>query len=231
MKFIKTIVKLLFAPGAWFFALIRGDRFIIRKPGFIQFIGIPGSGKTMSAICLMYRSSQKGMYKDCKKYSTRDAGSKISKEISIEDLMTHKFKKSIIMIDESSLNGLDSRDWQHNFKGERKLVLKQFKLHRHYKNAFITTSQSANDNDSKIRDGIASQTWICHDKGKYISCRRAIIWYTFDNGNFIQCIDEPSRFERLIDPYLSFRVKKKKYGAMYDSWATIPEIDTLPYME
>lgn len=232
IRFFKKVFAIIYAPFAWIFALIKGDRFVISKPGVIQFIGIPGSGKTMSAVALMHRSAEKkGKYHNCRRYATRDAGCKIAKTITTQDLANHKFKDSIILIDESSLNGFDSREWQHNFKGDKKNILRQLKLHRHYGNAFITTSQSANDNDSKIRDGVSSQTWICHNRRTKVICRRAIIWYTFDNGNYILCIDEPSRFERLTDPYLSYSVSKRKYGKLYDSWATVPEIDSLPYLE
>lgn len=231
IRFFGIMIDILLAPWRWMGALIRQDRFVLKRPSCVQFIGIPGSGKTMGAVCMLYRTSMwkgKGKYKHAPIYGTEDAGLKIGKTIKTQDLCTHKFRNSLILIDESSLNGLDAREWQGNFKGDKKNLLRQLKLHRHYGNSFITTSQSANDNDSKIRDGIVSQTWIAHNKISKVVCRRAIIWYKFDNGNYILCIDEPSRFERIVNPYLSFGVKKKKYGKLYDSWATVPEIDKLP---
>lgn len=231
IRLLKKILDIMMMPWNWLFAFIRQDRFVLRKASVVQFIGIPGSGKTMGAVCMMYRSTKgtgAGKYKNAKLFATQDAGCKIATTISTQDLATHKFRNSIIMIDESSLNGLDSREWAHNFKGDKKNILRQLKLHRHYGNSFITTSQSANDNDSKIRDGIVSQTWICHNRRTHVTCKRAIIWYAFDNGNYQLCIDEPSRFEMLCDPYLWYMVSKRKYGKYYDSWATVPEIDDLP---
>lgn len=240
MRLFKIIFGVLFAPFRWIAAWWRDDRFILFTPSVIQFIGIPGSGKTMSAVCMMKRSTQAakaGKYKNSRLYATRDAGIKLSGAMTIDgdDLARYKFKNSIILLDESSLNGFDSREWQHNFKQgsdgkiDKKNKLRQLKLHRHYGNSFITTSQSANDNDSKIRDGLVKQTWICHNGRWWIKCYRAIIWYKFDNGNYLLCVDEPAPIERFIDPYLSYHVRKSKYGQYYDSWATVPEIDNLPY--
>lgn len=230
MRLIKYFFGLLFAPFRWVKCWIKRDRLVLWKPSVVQFIGIPGSGKTMCAVAMMKRSADnpESMYYNCRRYATKDAGCKIAKQIEDSDLAKYKFKKSILLIDESSLNGFDSREWHSNFKGDQKNKLRQIKLHRHYGNSYITTSQSANDNDSKLRDGVVSQTWICHNRRWWVVCYRAIIWYRFDNGNYCLCVDEPSPIERIIDPYLSFHCFKKVYGKYYDSWATIPEIDNLP---
>lgn len=161
-------------------------------------------------------------------YATEDAGSKICEEISIEDLARYKFRYSLFLIDESSLNGFDSREWQRNFKGiDGKNVLRQLKLNRHYHNSFITTSQNAGDNDSKIR-GMSRSTWVCHNKGKYILTVRAVQWFEWKDGNYLPHLDEPSLLEKITDPYCWYLVKKKKYGKMYDTYATVEALDILP---
>lgn len=218
---------LMRAPFVWLMCAIRRDRLRVYPGQVIQIIGLPGTGKTMTAHAMISRS--KDLYYPGALFATEDAGSKICKTITLKDLATHKFQRSLIMIDESSLNGLDARDWQHNFRGDSKNVLRQIKLVRHYHNAIITTSQSAGDNDSKLR-GLSKRTWVCHKLSKrWIICKRAVQWFEWQDGNYLPHLDEPSIFEMITDPYCWGLVSIRKYGKMYNSWATVEELDKLPY--
>lgn len=228
MGIINSIVSLFMAPFEWLQALIKSDRFIIYPGQVVQFIGLPGSGKTMGASVMIKRSSDKlkmGVI------STPDAGLKFGTVCDVKKLLcSYRINNKIVMIDESSLNGFDSREWSTNFKGDGKKALAQLKLCRHYRNSFITTSQNLNDNDGKIRDGLVKSTYVCHSImfKKFILCERATIIYTFEDGNYKQHIYLPSLFKKIVDPYSFYIIYKKKAGKLYNSWATVDIIDNLP---
>lgn len=225
MKLIKLLFSLLVAPLKWLVALIRKDRFTIYPGKVVQFIGLPGTGKTLSAHALMFRS--KARFKGGL-YATEDAGSKLAKKISPECLAAYRFRGSLFLIDESSLNGFDAREWGRNFRGDKKNILAQLKLCRHYHNSFITTSQSAGDNDSKLR-GLSSTTYVCHKFLRhFIIVKRAIQWFEWCDGQYLPHLDEPSFLELITDPYAFKILRIKKWGKFYNTYATVDYIDNLP---
>ena len=225
IKLFKILLSLIVAPFRWVVACIKRDRFRVYPGKVVQIIGLPGTGKTMAAHALMVRSAK--MFDA--KYATEDAGSKIAQKITLHDIGTHRFRRCLFLIDESSLNGLDAREWSGNFKGDRKNILRQLKLVRHYHNAFITTSQSAGDNDSKVR-GLSSSTWVAHSFfHAWIIVKRAVQWFEWQDGQYLPHLDEPSVFEMICDPYSHIILRKKRWGKLYNSWATVSELDVLPY--
>lgn len=245
-RLFNILIDIFMAPFKWLGALIKRNRFKIYPGQVISFIGLPGTGKTLSAVAMAERSKKmypRGLY------ATEDCGHVYAKPFSPADLERYKFKYSLIIQDETSLNGYDARDWQRNFKGPRKrkkegedeapkqpigsLKLKQIKLVRHMHNGYINTTQNSNDEDGKLR-GVTSSVWVCEPFrlfGKLKGCvaQRAVIWWSFCDGVYTRHLDTPTLFEKATNPYCWFYVSIKRYGNLYNTHATVEAVESLPY--
>lgn len=210
---------------------------LVVTPGqAVQIIGLPGSGKSLAAVKMAYDSMQ---YYD-RVICTADIGLKLpnkngnlypAKKITAKELSTHRIKKHLVLFDEASLNGLDSRSWSQNFKGDEGLqFLAQFKLLRHYHNSYIVTNQGARETDSKLTDSIFKATWRACGKrffGKLIKLEKLIVCHEFENGSYKAIYYRPPFLKGIFTGAYKY-IPVKKYGRLYNSWATSELLDKLP---
>lgn len=234
MRLIRAILALLRAPFVWISAIVKKDRFILYPGKCVIFIGLPGSGKTLGAICMLQRS--KHMYKQI--CATEDAGLPESADTHI---LTHdiwaryKLRRTAILVDESALNGFFARDFGANFSARtgarNKLVA--LKLRRHLHNGVIITTQSLGDNDTVVRQ-MTDTVYICRHSiipGRCVA-ERAVIWYEFDaDGNYRCKVDRPSFFERLTNPYQWYSYSVKRYKKFYNSFAIPQDYEQLAELD
>ena len=234
MRLIRAILALLRAPFSWLRAAIKNDRFLLYPGKCVIFIGLPGTGKTLGAICMLQRS--KHMYKRI--CATEDAGLRESGNIytlSPDIWATRKLRSTAILVDESALNGFFARDFGANFSARtgarNKLVA--LKLRRHLHNGVIITTQSLGDNDTVVRQ-MTDTVYICRHSiipGRCVA-ERAVIWYEFDgNGNYRCKVDRPTFFEKLTNPYQFYSYSVKKYKKFYNSFAIPQDYDRLTELD
>jgi len=227
LHLIKMIWDVICAPYRWIRATIRRDRFVVYPGQCDIFIGLPGSGKTLSAVA-MARRSRKMYRKIC---ATPDAGMVGALTIYDDTWGQYKISNSLIIIDESALNGFFSRDALANFssRGGKRNKLTALKLRRHLHNGLIITTQSFGDNDNVIRS-MTNHVWVCRKLlPGYVIAERAIVWYTFDEqGNYTQRIDTPTLFDKLVNPYQSKITSIRKYKKYYNSYVVPDEYKSLP---
>ena len=225
MRLIRAILALIKAPFLWLFSLVKKDRFKLYPGKCVIFIGLPGTGKTLGAICMLTRS--KSMYKRI--CATEDAGLREGGKtytLTPDIWAKHKLRSTAILVDESALNGFFARDFGANFSartGQRnKLVA--LKLRRHLHNGVIITTQSLGDNDTVVRQ-MTDTVYICRHSiipGRCVA-ERAVIWYEFDgDGNYRCKVDRPTIFEKITNPYQWYSYSVKKYKKFYNSFA-IPQ--------
>lgn len=230
MQLIRAILALLRAPFLWIRAAVKNDRFLLYPGKCVILIGLPGTGKTLGAICMLQRS--KRMYKRI--CATEDAGLTESADTHIltPDIWArYKLRRTAILVDESALNGFFARDFGSNFSARtgarNKLVA--LKLRRHLRNGVIITTQSLGDNDTVVRQ-MTDTVYICRHSiipGRCVA-ERAVIWYEFDpDGNYRCKVDRPTFFERLTNPYQSYSYSVKRYKKFYNSFAIPKDYDSL----
>ncbi len=230
MRIIRAILALLRAPIVWLHAIIKNNRFLLYPGQCVIFIGLPGSGKTLGAICMLQRS--KRMYNQI--CATEDAGLPESSDTHIltPDIWArYKLRRTAILVDESALNGFFARDFGSNFSartGQRnKLVA--LKLRRHLHNGVIITTQSLGDNDTVVRQ-MTNTVYICRHSiipGRCVA-ERAVIWYEFDpQGNYQIKVDKPTFFEKLTNPYQFYSYSIKKYKKFYNSFSIPKDYEQL----
>lgn len=230
MRLIRAILALLRAPFVWISAIVKNDRFLLYPGKCVIFIGLPGSGKTLGAICMLQRS--KHMYKQI--CATEDAGLPESAETHIltPDIWArYKLRRTAILVDESALNGFFARDFGSNFSsrtGQRnKLVA--LKLRRHLHNGVIITTQSLGDNDTVVRQ-MTDTVYICRHSiipGRCVA-ERAVIWYEFDpQGNYTVRVDRPTFLDKLTNPYQFYSYSVKKYKKFYNSFSIPKDYEQL----
>ena len=228
INLVKKLLALILAPYKWIRALIKGDRFLCYPGQLNIFIGLPGSGKSLGMVAMWQRS--KHMY--LRTAATEDAGIKDVPLLTLDYWRRWQIKRTLIMIDESALNGFFARDWASNFADKKgsKNKLSVLKLRRHLHDGIIITTQSFGDNDNIIRS-MANNIYVCSHwiLPGYCIAQKAIIWYEFDDqGNYSYHVDTPTFFEKLTNPYQFKIYSIRKYKRFYNSFQIPEEYSNLP---
>lgn len=227
MGILSGLIDFVASPFRWISAGIHHDRFRCYPGQCHIFIGLPGSGKTLGAACMISRSKQ--FYK--RQIATEDAGLKGAQLLYPETWESYKIRNTLMLVDESALNGFFSRDAGSNFsqrQGKRN-KLTALKLRRHLHNGLIITTQSLGDNDSVIRS-MTSAVWLCSRVGKGLHlAQKCAIWYDFDSaGNYNIHVEKNSIFYMITHPY-SFKIYSvKRYKKYYNSFTIPSQYDALP---
>lgn len=178
----------------------------------ILFFGLPGSGKTMFAVKTAldnpdrtcYTNPELSHYDGCAGVYDRDSFATVA-----------PVPGSIILYDEASINGFDSRDFAQNFENNQ--VLEFLKKIRHYNTAIIWTNQGWDELDKKIRQGLTNRTYYCTNHGWYSKAveLRKTIDISDISGEPLESYYEPSLIDRLFDPSCVLYCVHRRVGKHY----------------
>lgn len=228
LGFISPILSLLFLLFCGLFVRLFFGHLYLDDGAVVLLWGLPRSGKTCFAA--------KIIYDNC-------FSKKSQRELLVNPELIHiKWPKkvfpkeywgyfeipkgSLIVIDEASLNGWDSRDWSSNFNEKS---LEAWKKIGHTMSAVLLTNQGFGELDCKIRDSLTSTVYYVENRGRYSRAVRMDKDVTFseETGLPIEGYRQPTIFERIKDPSAVLYCSHKKWGAFYDSY----NIDPLPPIE
>ena len=205
-------------------------------PGQITtIIGLPRSGKTMFAAKIAKINEREFDWI----VSTHDMELKPDMfehakvvNLTVEEIFAWKWDNTLFILDEGSLNGLDSRSFQKNFAGEHGArMLATLKTLGHSGNAAIITNHGMNDTDGKIRDSLS---------GTFFRARGRVLWWCFleqltidyqyvpEQGKYVPVIDDCGSLVGLISGAYHF-VLRRKWGRYYDSYTIPPILAALPH--
>lgn len=214
--FFKAFVLLVPIFCFFYFRLTHG-KLILRDGQIVLFWGLPDSGKSMFLAKSIYDNTH-----------IRDPRSLyVNPEYSHTTFEHFEFPRdawgyfgfrphSMVVVDEASLNGWDSRDWHHNFN-ERSL--EAWKKIRHFQSCVVLSNQGFGELDTKIRDSLTSTVYYVQNKGKYSRAVRLDKDVTFseETGLPIEGYKQPTVLQRLLDPSAVLYAKHKIYGQYYST--------------
>lgn len=197
-------------------------------------VGLPRSGKSLFATKVAYINQDNF---DCI-VCTPDISIKPEffripvYTMTVPEMMEYRFRNTLLVIDEASLNGLDSRDAMQNFKNQTgKRWLATCKTLGHGHNSMIMTNHGMTDTDSKVRNSLSGQTYRARGTFFIFWCiiqKLTLSWeFVPEQGTYVPVVDNPGLLQALLSG--DFRlVRKKKWGKMYDSFTVSPILAALP---
>lgn len=208
--YIDIIVPVLLA---WLFIRFFFAKLKIMSGDVVYLFGLPGSGKScfLSKIGIDNKertivcNDEYSHYKLCNAVVSRD------------EFGAYRFPgESLILFDESSLDGFDNRDFKTNFDNDSLYYLKKI---RQYDSAIVFANHGADELDKKIRDGLVNKFYFVENMGRY--SRATLI----EKEIFISAIDGeikigncfPGFFERLFRPECVLYCWHAHYGKYYNT--------------
>lgn len=154
--------------------------------------------------------------------------------LDVHEIFRYRWERTLFILDEGSLNGLDARAFMKNFAGGHgERLLATCKTLGHAYNAMIVTNHSMTDTDTKLRDAISGTffrargtflRWWC------IVEQLVINWeYVPEQGKYCATVDEQGFLLTLLSGGYRL-IRKSKWGKLYNSWSIPPILAGLsPY--
>lgn len=203
----------------------------------VLFFGLPGSGKTMflskvgvdnknaNILVNEHFSSYKraddiveretfGMYDYAPVSPAHPEG--VTGETGESSFIVNYDSLNLLLWDEASLNGFDSRAW----KDFDDYAMEQLKRLRKYNLAVVFANQGWDELDKKIRNGLCNKVYYVVNRGSYSVAYR--LYKEMEVSELSSDILEgwryPTFLERLFDPSVVLYARHKTYGKYYDTY-------------
>ncbi len=217
---VSIFLFLLFLFFLWF--ILRLDR----RPKLVDcvnlYFGSPRCGKTTFLVADSFKYKKMGydVYTNIPLSHT--------KYFDKSYLGRYEFPaNSMLLFDEGSLNGFDSRDYKSNFKEQNMLVY--LKMIGHYKNKIIFYNQGFDELDKKIRT-LCMRIWYVKKIGcfSFATLINKKVEIDKDTHDIRDGYYKPSVFSLIFFPGCLRIIFRPRYYKYFDSYNKL-DIGLLPY--